>query len=521
MSKKNTACVRKNVNHNYLNTQKSNAHTKINGNLVQLWFGGVLAAFALSMQPAVAALNDGNLEVGEQCDDGNTVNGDGCDAAGQIESGFIAGCATPTFTYSNEAFAGNLGGTGGAPSPDMSCGSTEVLIGLGFKWNSTFRAAVGTTTVCGVVTTDISGNTITTETSSTSQQGNFSVTHTTAPVLCQSGYAITNITGDRGYSGSENTVFSAVKMTCSKLGVDGKPTGVNYTVEIGDSNTAGYTPVYDQSASCPSGTISKKFTARLGGAQDGLELYCAEPATSCLTQTSILDAVIGDGQVVGSEQCDDGNVVDGDGCSATGQVEAGYVCDVDADANAICDTTGAGSVVILDTDNDLVPNNIDLDNDNDGILDTVEDALLQNEDGGTFGEISDGNHRDLQANVQSYSYGGGVTNGLIPSATYAVTSRLGAPSLHSSNLWIFEGHTTGTQEDAFLAVNGSDSGGIFYTQQVTLFPNSDYNMSFWTRSASTGDSRYKIVYEVIDNNSGNVIATLNTPSTGIPPMIED
>ena len=34
-------------NHNYLNTQKSNAHTKINGQLVQLWFGAIASSLPL------------------------------------------------------------------------------------------------------------------------------------------------------------------------------------------------------------------------------------------------------------------------------------------------------------------------------------------------------------------------------------------------------------------------------------------------------------------------------------------
>ena len=36
--------------------------------------------------------------------------------------------------------------------------------------------------------------------------------------------------------------------------------------------------------------------------------------------------VIGDSEVVSGEECDDGNSVGGDGCSATGQLEPGYVC---------------------------------------------------------------------------------------------------------------------------------------------------------------------------------------------------
>ncbi len=51
MSKNNVANTNKNTNHNYLNTQKSNAHTKVNGNLVQLWFGGGHVVSTLSATP--------------------------------------------------------------------------------------------------------------------------------------------------------------------------------------------------------------------------------------------------------------------------------------------------------------------------------------------------------------------------------------------------------------------------------------------------------------------------------------
>ncbi len=52
MSKKDTANTKSNASHNYLNTQKSNAHTKVNGNLVQLWFGNVVAMLPLSGSPS-------------------------------------------------------------------------------------------------------------------------------------------------------------------------------------------------------------------------------------------------------------------------------------------------------------------------------------------------------------------------------------------------------------------------------------------------------------------------------------
>jgi cysteine-rich repeat protein len=37
--------------------------------------------------------------------------------------------------------------------------------------------------------------------------------------------------------------------------------------------------------------------------------------------------ICGDGNVEGTEQCDDGNVLNGDGCSFSCQVEAGWNCE--------------------------------------------------------------------------------------------------------------------------------------------------------------------------------------------------
>ncbi|HHH30973.1 MAG TPA: DUF4215 domain-containing protein, partial [Polyangiaceae bacterium] len=54
--------------------------------------------------------------------------------------------------------------------------------------------------------------------------------------------------------------------------------------------------------------------------------------------TSSNDPVCGDGSVAAGEQCDDGNAVDGDGCSATCQIEAEGVCgDGTQDPGEFCD----------------------------------------------------------------------------------------------------------------------------------------------------------------------------------------
>lgn len=60
---------------------------------------------------------------------------------------------------------------------------------------------------------------------------------------------------------------------------------------------------------------------------DGCSATCTiEPGWTCSGEPSSCGASCGDGLVTGSETCDDGGAVSGDGCNATCQVEAGWVC---------------------------------------------------------------------------------------------------------------------------------------------------------------------------------------------------
>ncbi|MFP2909347.1 DUF4215 domain-containing protein, partial [Pyxidicoccus sp. 3LFB2] len=50
--------------------------------------------------------------------------------------------------------------------------------------------------------------------------------------------------------------------------------------------------------------------------------------------------VVGDGRLQSNEQCDDGNTASGDGCSATGVIEAGYLCHVPGRACSLASLCG-------------------------------------------------------------------------------------------------------------------------------------------------------------------------------------
>jgi len=80
----------------------------------------------------------------------------------------------------------------------------------------------------------------------------------------------------------------------------------------------------------------------------------------------------GNGRLEANEGCDDGNVANNDGCSTFCLIEDGEPCDEDDDcASGTCDPQ-TGTCGGQDTDGDGVYDFTDIDDDNDGILDVIE-----------------------------------------------------------------------------------------------------------------------------------------------------
>ena len=50
---------------------------------------------------------------------------------------------------------------------------------------------------------------------------------------------------------------------------------------------------------------------------------------------------MGNGKIDATENCDDGNTANGDGCSSTGTIEANYVCDQEP---SVCVSIGDGKI---------------------------------------------------------------------------------------------------------------------------------------------------------------------------------
>ena len=74
---------------------------------------------------------------------------------------------------------------------------------------------------------------------------------------------------------------------------------------------------------CDLGALNEASTVSIHGCTTSCLIepgfYCPNPIVSCST-------VCGDGIQAGTEVCDDGNTISGDGCDSTCNVEAGMEC---------------------------------------------------------------------------------------------------------------------------------------------------------------------------------------------------
>jgi hypothetical protein len=168
-----------------------------------------------------------------------------------------------------------------------------------------------------------------------------------------------------------------------------------------------------------------------------------------------------------------------------------------------------------DFDNDGVPNCYDLDDDNDGIKDTDECVFASEtsfESLGTFGPISTANKRrnlESTSGLTGYAY---QASGQLSDGRYAVSSQAGnaANRLHSNgNLWpsTLKGHTTGTSQDAFMAVNGHPQMSIFFKRTVTLTSNTQYEYGAWASNASIYGGGGPIIGVRIRNSSNAIVSS--------------
>jgi fibro-slime domain-containing protein len=301
---------------------------------------------------------DSKVGFGEQCDDGNTVDGDGCSATCQVESGYVCGNVGSACT-SLEYCGDGIVNTPGEECDDGNLSPTDGCDGTCHTQpNFTCPPAGGachSTVVCG--DGKITGN-------ETCDDGVGPDGHPGSgdgcSALCrvEPGFDCTGGTGTpqagpctpvpEGRCGDAR--LAANEFCDDGNSVDGDGCSSTCTIEAGYDCPNGPGSLCVQVGRCGDGLVNVAGEQcddgnTTGG--DGCTAHCkAEALFSCPAGGGACTSTVvcGDGVVSGTETCDDHNRVSGDGCDHDCHVEAGFVCALGGVCRPVCgDGVRAGS----------------------------------------------------------------------------------------------------------------------------------------------------------------------------------
>ena len=261
-------------------------------------FGSACGDFALDVAfegVAVDVCGDGVLGASEACEDGNTDDGDGCSAACLIEEGWdcpggggcVPICGDGLVLGGEECDDGNTEDGDGCSS---TC-TAEAVDTCPTATLATVGEAVITGNSCDAGDIDVSASC-----GSTNDGGDYAVEFT-AP-----GTGTFTFDTSNDARGFDTVLYARDACGGTELACNDDTDGV--ASEISLELTSGETVVI--------------YVSGFGSA-------CGDFALDVAFEGVAVD-VCGDGVVSGSEECDDGNTEDGDGCSAGCNIEGGGEC---------------------------------------------------------------------------------------------------------------------------------------------------------------------------------------------------
>jgi fibro-slime domain-containing protein len=307
-------------------------------------------------QPCVYSLvqvcGDGKIEGDEACDDGNTKSGDGCSSTCDVEPGYscttagspcvqtkTATCGDGTVNSGEQCDDGNTnGGDGCSPTCQLEPGWTCPTPG----------SPCQTLEYCGdgIVQSDNGetcddGNEKPGDGCSASCQIEPGYACPAAGQPCVKTWVCGNGHVDPGEACDDGN-------TVSGDGCSSDCTIVETGYTCPDVNGSGGPCIKAPANVCGDGHVAGNEQCDDGNTTsgDGCSSTCAvEPGYTCPTPGALCVrlAYCGNGVVDGTDQCDDGNNTSGDGCSATCKIEPGYACvSTGSPPESVCHATVCG-----------------------------------------------------------------------------------------------------------------------------------------------------------------------------------
>jgi len=247
-----------------------------------------------SCTPA-AVCGDGAIGGSEQCDDGNSVPGDGCDGVCQIEPGYRCPSAGSACVY----------------TVTMKCGNGKIE-GNEICDDGNTASGDGCSSSCSAV-----------ETGYTCMTPGDACVLTKQPATCGNGILESGEQCDDGNTDKDASASDGCTADC-KL-------EQGWTCPVPGASCQ---PLMYCGDGVVQATLSEGCDDGNAVPGDGCSGLCQiEPGYSCATagQACVNQWVCGNGKVDPGESCDDGNTTDGDGCRANCSVEPGYTCPKAAD----------------------------------------------------------------------------------------------------------------------------------------------------------------------------------------------
>ncbi|MEP7123021.1 MAG: DUF4215 domain-containing protein, partial [Byssovorax sp.] len=306
---------------------------------------------------------DGIKAGAEACDDGNTVAGDGCSATCTVQAGYTCAgspsvctpiCGDGIKTGTEQCDDGNLA------NGDCCNSACQIEAGCEVEPNGTIATANNFATLS--IAKKINGF--------VSPVGDLDDFLVTIPAGATGTITATTIDNFQGGLCSSSTIDSFITIFnaagtslgtnddvgfpnyCSTLTLSGLAAG-NYFVQVKASSfatvkTFAYTLQIDTTLFvCGDGTKSGSEGCDDGNTVngDGCSSTCVVEAGYTCTGTTPSTCIhtCGNGVLNGTEACDDGNNTNGDGCSGVCAVEAGYTC---AGAPSVCSAIVCGNGIV-------------------------------------------------------------------------------------------------------------------------------------------------------------------------------